>query len=748
MQAEVRTVNGLPELFIEGRMHSRMWGRVAIPSELAPEKLEQYAGAGIDVFMTGPHGSYSLGWDGADGYDYASIEAHLARLVRAKPDIRLVLFCGCPNGVPYRWAKAHHDQLALMDNGLRLNMASLGSTRWLADVEEAFRRYVEHFEASPFAENVIGYNPVLTSNEWFGFSFGKTEPQHGWDDYSEVARTAFRSWLRTQYEGDRERLREAWRDRRVDFDRADVPPVAMRLDPGDGRIFNQAEGVGRRLADYNRFYNEANAGRAIVCCRGCKAAAPKKLAGVMHGYSWGGPHMMAYTQDFGHAAAPLILSSEHIDFVHSPYSYFNRLINDSSVGVHVSQHAPDSVRAYGKLFVDQWDSRTHLAVQAGARCGGAYRSYSVRQSLDTFERDLAASVCRASPYYLQEAGPGHFASTHGTFIWGPFHYDDEVFAARMPHLRRITDRAQAEGGRPRGEIAVVTSNESVYFQRPERAFNNLFLAVLRHWALPACGVPFHDYMLEDFERIAEPHRLYIFPNALYVPRARRAFIRRRLEAEGATAVWCYGAGYFDEEGEGLAGCAALTGITLECSDDRDFLQVTIDDHGHPATSEPDCPEAYGSDVDAAFYDCGCEWWGFPADREAFRFAPLFYAADEEARSLGTLPGGQPGLVVKENGPVTDVFSAAPLVSPALLRGLASAAGAHVYSRQNDIVYASERYLGITAGDQGERTVHLPGTFAVTDAWSDESLSPSTDTLCFTARRGETRLFRLAPTSGP
>ena len=67
MTAEVRIVEGRPELFLNGELASRMIARTALPGRYAELKVDQYEPAGIDVYMTETEMPNSLGWDGREG---------------------------------------------------------------------------------------------------------------------------------------------------------------------------------------------------------------------------------------------------------------------------------------------------------------------------------------------------------------------------------------------------------------------------------------------------------------------------------------------------------------------------------------------------------------------------------------------------------------------------------------------------------------------------------------------------------
>lgn len=75
--AVVKVIDGVPELFVNGQRSSRMWGRLALPADLGPEKMEQYLPAGIDTYLTAIDATISLCWDGEEGYYFDKYELHV-----------------------------------------------------------------------------------------------------------------------------------------------------------------------------------------------------------------------------------------------------------------------------------------------------------------------------------------------------------------------------------------------------------------------------------------------------------------------------------------------------------------------------------------------------------------------------------------------------------------------------------------------------------------------------------------------
>ena len=94
----------------------------------------------------------------------------------------------------------------------------------------------------------------------------------------------------------------------------------------------------------------------------------------------------------------------------------------------------------------------------------------------------------------------------------------------------------------------------------------------------------------------------------------------------------------------------------------------------------------------------------------FDVAPVFFADDPRATVLGRLADGRAGLVRRDGGGWTTVYSSAPKLPAALLRELAAQAGVHCYLRKpqpHDVIYANRSLVALCVSEPGPRTVVLP-----------------------------------------
>jgi hypothetical protein len=315
----------------------------------------------------------------------------------------------------------------------------------------------------------------------------------------------------------------------------------------------------------------------------------------------------------------------------------------------------------------------------------------------------------------------------------------------VARLAAVVNENQRLRPEPVREVALLKSADSPYYRRIENVFLKLYAEGLRQWQLPYVGCPFDDYLLEDITDVPHEYRVYLFANASYVTKAMRRTIRRRVELDGATAVWFYAPGYVDEDGPALANMEELTGFTFKRNDRKDFLHVHVTEPDHPYVRGIGT-DNFGSDVSPRYFKDKILWLGWAMDRNDYRFSPQFYVDDPTAQVLGAYTaGGMPGFAVKKIGKGTSIFMGAPLPPPRLLANIFEESGVHLYSRTGDLIYANQRFVAFCVrSGAGVKHLRLPDRSNVFDALTGEQLDADTQKYAFEAHDGETRIFKITP----
>jgi hypothetical protein len=196
----------------------------------------------------------------------------------------------------------------------------------------------------------------------------------------------------------------------------------------------------------------------------------------------------------------------------------------------------------------------------------------------------------------------------------------------------------------------------------------------------------------------------------------------------------------------------LTGIRLAETDTPGELRVKITSRDHPYTKSLPAGLAYGTDVNV---DNIKQWFDHrlylkdPSDSTlrrdlpGFSISPRFWGDDAGAKVLGQLAGlNRPGLLVKEQPGWTSVYSSAPILPAALLRNIARAAGCHIYSDANDVVYANGNFISIYSPTEGARTIRLPRAARVIDLMENQTLSEGKTEFSLTMPANTTKLLGL------
>ena len=734
LTSEVKRFNNMPSLFINGKPASSLISYTAYP-----EDMEEFLKAGFTLVDI----SLPFDWVGPEKYDFVKTDEEMEKYLKQDPNL-LVLPRIDP--VPGRWwCGEFPDDITLKSDGSRAGMfgepcyASFASEKYRALSRRALAAIVTHLE-SKYGNRVLGYfigNGVY--GEWFSWNTywegppGAPHPENfGVEDYSAPAQTAFRQWLKGKYHGKVEELQRAWGDGTVTFDTARVPSEEIRKHPTHGIFFDPA--ISSQVPDYFEFFNNLIANVLLEECHWTKEIIhQRKIVGVFYGYLWASyPHLSL--NHSGHLGFEKVLHSKDVDFIASPYTYDNRMVG----GADTSQTLPATIALHDKLYFNEVDTETHLH-QRQWRFGNSQR-------LPSNFAETRALLLRDFGYAFN----GDFGMWYMDLLGGMFR--DPGIIKLFSDVHSIDQKYLQADKRPNADVAVVLDEDSFrYFADGEILFTAL-LSVQKQWGLVFMGTPFDTLRLRDLEdKNLRDYKCYILLNTFRVTPEQRAALHARFKRNHATAVWVYAPGYIDQK-LSVGNMLALTGIRLAETDSPGELRVEISSHDHPFTKSLPAGLAYGTDVNV---DSIKPWFDHhlylkdPSDSKlqrdlpGFSISPRFWGDDSGAKVLGRLAGlDRPGLLVKEQPGWTSVYSSAPILPAALLRNIARAAGCHIYSDANDVVYANGNFITVYAPTGGVRMIRLPRPARVIDLMENTTLSTGKMEFELTMPANTTRLLAL------
>jgi hypothetical protein len=355
-----------------------------------------------------------------------------------------------------------------------------------------------------------------------------------------------------------------------------------------------------------------------------------------------------------------------------------------------------SVHLHGKVWLNETDVRTSTSP----------RSYSGRA-------DSADDDVLQQRKYLSWITANGFS--HWWFDVGGIRYDHpRVLGTIRAHValgRKISGYSRKVDDR----IAFVVDPESAcYVSLKEKLTPELLNETQA--LLCRCGANVRTYGSFDLAKLSG-HKVFVFPN-LFAPSGGERAAVERLKKDGNVLVFLYAPGVYADKGIDIGAMEKLTGIRLARSAKPPALRVSI-------------KAARGEFA-------GCDGVSYGPGR---KIDPAFHSIDEKAQVLGRLPDGTAGLVVKDCGGWTSVYSAAPNLPPAFFRALARKAGVHVYLEADDLVWAARDVLAVSVNRKGRREVRLPAPRHVYDVYRKEKLGRA-ERFGVDFRRHGTRLFLL------
>jgi hypothetical protein len=718
--AEVKFHNGTPTLFINDRptFPSIYWvpGPERDKWDFA-EPARRNADAGIHIY------AFDVGkgreWvgpstDPAHPFDFSTVEERFGRVLEADPQALFHLRIYLETGHGDWWEKAYPEECELTSEGKRNGM-SFASTIWREQAREFLTSYIDHFKRVGLSEHVLAYQ-VGTGHtgEWV-----KGESSMYWPcgDFSEPMRRHFRLWLERKYKDNVSSFRSAWADPGATFATAEVPNAEAQLNTR--RYTFRDPKREQNVIDYYECLAELCADGLIDLCRTAKeACAGKKLAGAFYGYlldlAWNGGFFRerpdsdySTYQRSGHLGLGKVLRSPYVDFLVSPYSYGFRGIG----GDGPSMLPAESVRLHGKLCLIEDDTRTHVDT-SDPNYGQAA---NLHESIAVLRRNFAGVVAR---------GQGIWWAT-----WKVDTTKEPAFLPLLKAFQKLGTFALSLDRRPAAEIALFIDDESFFYQSVRNSLDIPLIFQQRLWGLPRLGAPCDVYLLRDLlEGRLPAYKLYIFLNVFRLDEKRRAALKREVRRELRTALWIYAPGLIEND-LSPENMSDLTGFRFGTGEQPWGPLVHITDFEHPITR----------DLDQDLF------WGTNS-----KLAPLFHVDDPEARILGQVVYSQgnckPGLAVRSFPGWTSVYSAAPNLPAAVLRGVARFAGVHIYSEAGDVLYVARQLLGVHTAGGGQRTFRLPLPVEVVhDLFADRTVARNTAGFTVNLPRASTSLYYTGET---
>lgn len=597
---------------------------------------------------------------------------------------------------PSYWEFNNPDELCMDFGGERIR-CSFASQKVREVLWDAFKALIDHIEASKWANCVIGYQIAGGGTEEWAHQL-KSDEQ--FIDYSEVNRVHFVNWLENKYTTV-DKLNESWKTSYASFTEAKMPLPAQLCYASNGMLRNSQTEM--QAIDYHMHQNELIAETILYFADKVKRYTNgKAITGTFYGYIW-----MFHKAYKGHNALNMLLSSPDIDFIASTNGW-----PEPGCSWPFGS-APHSAMLHGKIFMCEGDIRTHLTdslektMPQAIPDGNDYYTSDVWRSVKT--EHLSKSVIKKGMCR---------ALTGNTGIWW---FDMFSGWYDCPSLLKLVEmmhdlKKDSCTGNITTQIALVLDEEAVYYTPMENGRKgyfadhtpvyNRYLCDTFKTELGRMGAPYHIYEAKD---LANPdfdpdkYKLYIFPNMVNpTPEVRKA-VEERIKGGGRTLLWCY---FADAEKE-----SALT----------DF-KTTYNKYDQPQNAE-----FMGK--------------SFPANPVS---CPRFAEGEENGYSVLSFQGSTTDCVMYKMGQnYQSYYSLLPAVPAKLLMEVCLMAGVHLFSRDEDVIYAGGDLVAIHSEKGGIKHLLFPKSVkSLVDVETGEEMKFYDTHLFFDMEKDDTRIFKV------
>ena len=671
--SEVRDVNGVPTIFLEGKP---LTGMAFFGRGEWPEIIREISSTGIHLY-TPP---IRLGWMESGHFEYEETDRQISSLLQADPEAMILPRVSL--NAPRPWQEEHPEELCLFHDAPReeaeikdlfkrytydetgyaegeFSKQSFASELWQREAREALYKFIAHITESAYSSHIIGYHIA------FGIS-GEAHMWGGWSgkfaDYSRPMQGSFRRWLLKKYK-DITRLNHSWGTDFRSFNEICIPSRDERVHT---ELFTLRDVKNeKKVIDYHEFISDLTSDVLIFFARAVKEITKNRaLCGAFYGYLleciW---DSQSHLQNIGHLKLSKVLKSPYIDFLAGPTTYWKRGVGGSGGCMSLL----GSVRLHGKVWFNEADIRTHKSpADAGfGRCG------NIDETKAVLRRELAYVLTHGAALWWMDQSRGWFSDSN---ILNTLH--------ELEHITEVSARFKREY---RTGFAVIVDDRSCFYLNLTNELLNPLVYTMRD-RFARVGTAYHLYHIDDLDNPQMPdYGMYIFLNTFFLDERQRQVIAKKVMRNKNVVVWMYAPGVLTPA-LSMEAMGNLIGFKMGMELTTAPLNVKVAPGSHPIIRDLSHSVTFGT---------------------SNAVGPHFFVDDPSATVLGRLPDGKAGLAVGDMGTWISVYIAAPDVPPVILRGIARMAGVHIFSDADQTLYADEHFLAIHTSRYIDTILYLP-----------------------------------------
>lgn len=666
--AEVRVVNGMPRLYVDGKRREPIYfmpPHYDFSTNAELDSQMKYASEyNVDLLI------YPYSWENHDMRRFfnSALKGVVETMLTYNPDAYLILRLDVTASLE-RMGLDRSEAAWL--NGVETESPSMASDAWYEKAKEILKNVVENVMSDEYlSKYIIGFE-VLGGNsgEWFEYDY--------WDgqmDTSESNRKGFCEYLTSKY-GTDAALQEAWGDPLVKLNTAPLPDhntlPGINNDGNQGdRPFLLTSKEDQIYVDYFDYLNNQRAERlggfADVIKEACDDT---KLAIVYYGYQFETP-----TASSAHMATAKLLTYDSVDMLSGPVSYSDR--NDGGIGSYMG--FIDSVTAAGKMWMDEGDYRSPVhTIEPGAPSEHPATTALMNQVM---RREIAkCMVFNTGVWWLDLQGAG----------W--FNY--ESFWKQNENMMNLMNNYYNVQKKKTPDICVILDESAMSLVSTAHSYAANGLQGARS-TLFRSGYDFGTYLVEDvINGNVDDAKVYIFLNPWRLSSEEVNALEEKIHQEGKVSLFMYGNGLTS-----AADFQKLTGMSVHSAEGG---SMAMNMQGGVSSS---------------------------VAQNSLAVNPAYYVDGSGVTTLGTYTGngaaGKAGMASYTQDGWTSVFYGGTHLNDAMVTYLAGLAGVHRFSSSNDTLYADDQMVVLHASSDGQKTVQFPSNCTIynleTNSWTTGS----------------------------
>lgn len=649
VKAQVKTVNGMPRLFLDGE---QVTGNMFFinadrggSADIYRSQINHVKNSGIHMYSVNIYINYKYRENTNPDVVFNRLAEWLRLIIEIDPQAKVMLRVAVG---PASAEDFEGDQAATYNNATS-NAVSLGSDDWFEEAAKRIKDMVKYIRNSAeFADHVFAYH--LENWEWFDPYFTVSP------DVSDANSKKFREWLKNKY-GTDAKLREAW-GQEYSLAKAEVPKdLPLNSTSGDTIMIKDGDA---RFVDYLDYWNELTASRIEMLAKAVKEASNNEsLVLAFYGY-----YFEQYHATTGHWDFERLLNSPYLDGFASPTSYMDRNTGkDSAVATSGYMTVADTVARAGKLWYMESDQRTFINRTEEPLDDGPLPSLKTIESIwEVHKREVGMAMIHGTTLYPMDlAGMGWYDYDE---IWTNFAKLNAAYEAYGKALKKQTnfdvalvvdERAQRIVGHP----ASLTSG----------SLAQMMLSMYRT-GTSFCFVGMQDVL----DGKVDDCSLYVFVNPYRLSSADMDKLSKNLHKDNKTSLFLYGFG-----AASAADVKKLTGMEMKTINE-------VKDHTISLLSQN---KIAGLDTPRVFTG-----------------NPLTVVTGSYTTALGKYSDGSVGYALYEGKNYRTVFLGTNFASATTLRAIAKLNGTRVFMDSEDVLNANDTMVMFNTSTAGDKTVNF------------------------------------------